>query len=117
MTDTGTPELLHREKLDARGNPTGYALCDKGDGTFPGGLLAHNSAFANCEACEDREPDDSDGYETDDEEGPEPRNGDHGTCATCGNEIEFIDPADALPGVWRHVKMPADHTAQIGGPA
>ncbi len=51
------------------------------------------------------------------DEGPAPKNGAHGTCATCGKPIEFIDPRDGMPGVWRHVQMPADHSAQLGVPA
>ncbi len=58
------PELLHIELLDARGNPTGYARCDTGDGTFPGGLLAHNGGTATCEACIDWEEPDEDDEET-----------------------------------------------------
>ncbi len=61
--------------------------------------------------------DEAAGHETGDEEGPVPKNGDRGTCAACGNEIEFIDPRDGMPGVWRHVQMPADHDAQCAGPA
>lgn len=61
--------------------------------------------------------DEDTGCETDNDEGPEPADGDHGTCATCGKLIEFIDPRDGMPGVWRHVQMPADHYAQLGGPA
>lgn len=116
MSNTDTSELLHRERLDARGNPTGYALCDNGDGSFPGGLLAHNSGLANCEACEDWEPDDTDGYETDDEEGPEPADGGHGTCAVCGGGIRY--QACPTGGWWIHDTHPADgHDAQLGVPA
>lgn len=59
MSETA-PELLHIELLDAHGNPTGYARCDTGDGAFPGGLLAHNSGTATCEACIDWEERDDD---------------------------------------------------------
>ncbi|HXT90107.1 MAG TPA: hypothetical protein VN714_12715 [Trebonia sp.] len=60
MTDTETEPVMHVEKLDTRGRPTGHALCDRGDGTFEGGLLAHNSGNATCQACADWEPDDGD---------------------------------------------------------
>jgi hypothetical protein len=43
--------LTHIERLDDNGQPTGNALCDTGDGTFPGGLLAINSGRADCEDC------------------------------------------------------------------
>ncbi|HZP54339.1 hypothetical protein [Actinocrinis sp.] len=63
MTDIATEPVTHVEKHDARGRPTGHALCDRGDGTFPGGLLAHNSGNATCEACADWEPDDNEDNE------------------------------------------------------
>lgn len=34
-----------------RGQGTGYALCDTGDGAFDGGTLAHSSWQVNCEKC------------------------------------------------------------------
>jgi len=56
VNETNGPEpLLHKERLTPQGWPTGYALCDTGDGTFEGGLLANNSGTATCEKCIDWE--------------------------------------------------------------
>ncbi len=112
MSGTGGIELLHIEELDERGRPTGHARCDQGDGTFPGVLLAVNSGTATCEACIEWEPDET----------PAPKHGDHGTCATCGGEIEYYEAAtyngDVLDSWWSHRTHPADnHDAQLGGPA
>jgi hypothetical protein len=58
----------------------------------------------------------ADGYETGADEGPEPRGGDHGTCATCGGQIHY--QACPTGGWWIHDAHPADgHDAQLGGPA
>jgi len=111
MPDTDAEPLRHVEELDARGFPTGHARCDTGGGPGGGGTLAVNSGHATCEACIEWED------EADIDERPGPRNGDRATCAACGKDIEFIDPNDALPGIWRHVRMPSDHDAQLGGPA
>lgn len=47
--------LVHAELTIAvgpnRGQGTGYALCDNGDGTYPGGTLAHSSWQVNCGKC------------------------------------------------------------------
>jgi hypothetical protein len=52
------------------------------------------------------------GYETD--ATPQPRHGEHGTCARCSAEIEYCARDDH----WTHVQQPADaHPAVIGGPA
>lgn len=49
----GPDEMIHLPRLDEDGNPTDYALCDEGDGSFPGGELAVPNAWrANCPACE-----------------------------------------------------------------
>jgi hypothetical protein len=56
LTDTPGP-LLHKERLTPiHGFPTGYTLCGADDG-----VIANNSGMATCEACEDWEPDDTDG--------------------------------------------------------
>ncbi len=57
---TDTEPLVHKERLTPQSWPTGYALCDTGDGTFEGGTLAHNSSTATCEKCIDWEDDDDD---------------------------------------------------------
>lgn len=62
-------------------------------------------------------------YETDAD--PKPRDGEHGTCATCGGEIHYWEYTrwngvedDVLDAHWSHVEHPADgHDAEIGGPA
>jgi len=63
------------------------------------------------------------GYETDAE--PQPKHGDHGTCAACGQEIEYrvglirngLD-TDMQDARWIHVVKPVDgHIAVLGGPA
>lgn len=55
-------------------------------------------------------------YETDIEDGPDPKAGDHGTCSPCGQEIVYID--SPYGGWWAHGVHPADgHDAAIGGPA
>lgn len=89
--------------------------------------------------------DEAPGYETDNDEGPAPKSGAHGTCcalvgrgaegtATCGYEITLraertVPMADGTDGhghpggretlVWRHTDPAIDHmhTAQLGGPA
>ena len=33
-------------------------------------------------------------------------------CRRCMQEIEFIDPRDGLPGIWRHVEMPTGCTIE-----
>ena len=56
---------------------------------------------------------------------PKPRDGEHGTCATCGGEIHYWEYTrwngvedDVLDAHWSHVEHPADgHDAEIGGPA
>ena len=55
----------------------------------------------------------------------EPQHGDHGTCAKCGQEIEFFQEAkwngvedEVLSSWWSHLKHPEDnHDAEHGGPA
>lgn len=39
-----------------------------------------------------------------------PQNGDRTLCGACAELIEFIDPHDGHPGIWRHVEMPTDCT-------
>lgn len=47
---------------------------------------------------------------------PQPRHGEHGTCAECGAAIEYFDCPDAP--YWRHVAHPSHcHDAELGGPA
>lgn len=54
------------------------------------------------------------GYETD--AIPQPRDGEHGTCAECGAAIEYFDCPDAP--YWRHATHPTYcHDAELGGPA
>lgn len=53
---------------------------------------------------------------------PEPKHGDHGTCATCGGQIEYYEATtyngDVLASWWSHRTHPADnHDAQLGVPA
>lgn len=63
--------------------------------------------------------------ETDPEEGPPPRHGDHGTCAVCGGQIAYYEETrhngvedESLSAWWSHLDHPADgHDAQLGGPA
>lgn len=60
--------------------------------------------------------------------GGEPKPGDHGTCARCGDEIVLEIKINLLPGTpvealeWEHVdrlvsKGLRDHMAVLGGPA
>lgn len=56
------------------------------------------------------------GYERD-AEPPQPEHGDRGTCAKCGGEIEYFDPAKHANGGWFHVLNVAHHMAVFGGPA
>lgn len=50
------------------------------------------------------------------EEGPEPADGAHGTCAVCGGGIRY--QACPTGGWWIHDTHPDDdHDARLGGPA
>lgn len=55
MTADDAEPLVHAELVAStgpnRGQGTGYALCDTGDGTHPGGTLAHSSWQVTCEKC------------------------------------------------------------------
>lgn len=47
---------------------------------------------------------------------PEPRHGDHGTCAVCGESIIYI--TSPYGPWWSHEEHPTDgHDAELGGPA
>jgi hypothetical protein len=57
-SDTDPEPLVHIEEFDKHGHPTGYALCDTGEGglDLPGGTLAGYGHAATCQACIDFEP-------------------------------------------------------------
>lgn len=60
------------------------------------------------------------GYETD--ATPQPRHGDHGTCAKCGGGIRYHESTDhfgyVFHALWLHDQLIADgHNAVLGGPA
>lgn len=58
---------------------------------------------------------DSSQYEDDPE--PKSKHGDQGTCARCGERIEYYSD-EKSGGFWSHLHHPADnHDAVIGGPA
>lgn len=49
---TGAPEpIVHAPELDEHGYPTDHARCDRGEGEFNGGVLAHSSWQITCEKC------------------------------------------------------------------
>jgi hypothetical protein len=95
------------------------AACGQPD---PSHGVNHSGDEITCPGCL-ASLDDGAGYETDAD--PKPQHGDHGTCATCGGEIEYWEHSrwngvedGVLDGQWSHHIHPADgHDAVIGGAA